>query len=100
MVLPERSAPPTEVDVELHEDPMDRLVQWIESQQLERRFDCRFPAPHLPLVRQKLFEPSERKLAKPLAAAQQPLLERRLVERDPRKQIAAVQRRRLFQRLR
>src|SRR5262249_38444306 len=69
MVLPAARPPPTEVDVELHQDPMDRLVQLIESQQLERRFDCGFPAPHPPLVRQKLPKPAERQLAESLAPA-------------------------------
>ncbi len=75
---------------------MHGFLERVERQQPERARHRRLDGARLLLVRHQPREPLEGELPQPLALAQQPLLERRLVERQPRQKIALVERARTF----
>jgi hypothetical protein len=100
LVLPERGPPPSLLRVEAHQRSVHGLLQRVQRQQPESAQHRRLDGARLALVCQQPREGLEGELPQPLAFAQQPLLERRLVERQSRQEIALVERARAREGLR
>ena len=100
LVLAKRGAAPAALRVQPHQRAMHRLLQRVERQQLQRGLHGRLTGVNLPLVREKLRERLQGQLTQPLALAQQPLLERRLVDRESAEQVALIDRAGLCERRR
>ena len=98
LVLPERRAPPPEVGVEAHQRAMHRFLQRVQREQSQRRLHARLGGAGPALLGEQPRQPLQRQLAQALALAQQPLLERRLVDHEAAEQIATIERAGLFQR--
>jgi hypothetical protein len=98
LILAQRRAPPPRLDVELHQCPVHGLLKWIELQQSQR-------GPHRgvgraggPLGGEKLGQRPQGHVAQALSMAKQPVLERRLRDREPIEEITLIQGRRSSQR--
>jgi hypothetical protein len=98
--LLERRAPPALAGVEPHERTVGGLLQGIEPEQPHRRLDRALGARSLGLMGQQSRQGLQGHLSQPLALGDEPLLEQRLVDAEPQKEVAPIQLGGLFQRLR
>src|SRR6266545_1170723 len=92
LVLPKGRRPPAELNVKTHDRAMDGLLQGVEREEPERRLRRRLRRLRGALMTEKLRQRFERQLTQSLALREQPLLERRLLEREAFEEVSAVQR--------
>ena len=76
---------------------MDRLLQGVEGEEPERRLQRRLRRPRRALVTEELRQRFQRQLAKSVALREEPLLERRLLEREAFEELAAIEGRGTFE---
>ena len=76
VVLPECGAASAEPDVEAHHCPVDRLLERIQRQQMQRRPERQVGMTHPALVDEKTRQRLDGQLAEPLTLDQEPGLER------------------------
>ena len=82
LVLAQRGLAPAGVGVEPHQRPVDRLLERIEREELQRRLHGRIGRSALSMVDEEAGEDFEGQLSQALPFAHEPLLEGRLGERE------------------
>ncbi len=91
LVLAERRASAAELHVQPHQRAVHRLLERIEGEELERGLHGRLRRPRRPMPGEEPGQGLHRGLAQALALGQEPLLERRLLQRQARQEVALVQ---------
>ena len=99
LVLAQGGAPPPELGIETHERSVHGLLERIEGEEPEGRLHGGLRRAGGALLGQEPGEGSQGQLVQALALAQQPFLERGLVQGEPREEVALVEGRGLLQRL-
>lgn len=91
LVLAQRRLAPPGLRVEPHERAVHGLLQRVDGEQAPGGLDGVVDAAGRPAEAEQTGERLQGNLAQPLALGQQPLLERRLRDREPGEEVAAVQ---------
>jgi hypothetical protein len=100
LVLAQRRAAPSGLDVELHQRAVRRLLQRVQGEQPQRGLDRRFGRSPRAVVVQQPGQCPEGHFVKALALTAQPIFERRLLDRQSFQQVAPIERDRLRECLR
>ncbi len=96
--LTQRRGVPPLLHVELHQRAVHGLLQRVERQQSQRRFDRALGPAAVGVQREHPRQRVHGPLAQPAAAGHQPVVERRLARVQGLEKLAGVQRRRVLQR--
>src|SRR5262249_41592633 len=91
LILAERGAPPSGLDIESHQRAVYRLLERIDLEESQGGLHGGIDRSGGPLMREQRRQRPERHLAQPLAVAEEPVVERLLLHRETLEEITLIQ---------